>query len=356
MENVFNQMAFGIYGTNGTKGTIPVPLVPQMPLVPSAKQFFRKMKTTHRYTMEPYTGMNSRYQCPNCRDKRKTFVRYIDTITGNMVAPSVGKCNREDKCGYHYTPKQYFRDNTILPGTLQPRQCELSVIPQQKPVSYIPDELFKASLNPAANEANNFVKFLVDLFGVEVSSELISRYFIGTSTHWRGATIFWQIDMLGRVRTGKIMLYNPDTGKRVKEPFNHIYWAHKALKQPEFGLKQCLFGEHLLTDTSKPVAIVESEKTAVVASAFFPQYIWVSVGGAGNLTGENCSVLLGRTVALFPDLNQFDKWSNKAKEFSHLARFTVSDLLERKATQAEREQGLDIADYLIQSRVAKSRT
>ena len=42
------------------------------------------------------------------------------------------------------------------------------------------------------------------------------------------------------------MLYDPTTGKRVKEPFNHISWVHKVIKQPEFELKQCLFGEHLL--------------------------------------------------------------------------------------------------------------
>jgi len=49
----------------------------------------------------------------------------------------------------------------------------------------------------------------------------------------------------------------------------------------------------------------------------------------------------------FPDLNGFDKWSSKAKELSHLAVFTVSDLLERKATEAEKKQGFDLADYLI---------
>jgi hypothetical protein len=42
MKNAFNQMAFGIYGTNGIYGTKKMPLVPLMPLVPSAKQFLRK--------------------------------------------------------------------------------------------------------------------------------------------------------------------------------------------------------------------------------------------------------------------------------------------------------------------------
>jgi hypothetical protein len=65
------------------------------------------------------------------------------------------------------------------------------------------------------------------------------------------------------------------------------------------------------------------------------------------LNAEKCSILKGRTVTLFPDLNGFEKWSSKAKELSHLAIFTVSDLLERKATEAEKKQGFDLADYLI---------
>ena len=144
------------------------------------------------------------------------------------------------------------------------------------------------------------------------------------------------------------MLYSPTTGKRVKEPFNHINWVHKALKQPEFELRQCLFGEHLLIDKTKPVAIVESEKTAVIASVYFPQFIWVAVGSLTNLNDEKCSILKGRTVTLLPDLNGFDKWSSKVKELSHLAKFSVSDLLERKATEADRKKGLDIADFLLQ--------
>jgi hypothetical protein len=73
------------------------------------------------------------------------------------------------------------------------------------------------------------------------------------------------------------MLNNPTTGKRIKEPFNHINWAQKVLKEPEYELKQCFFGEQLI-DKSKPVAIVESEKTAVIASGYLPQFIWLAAG------------------------------------------------------------------------------
>ena len=301
----------------------------------------------HRYILQPYKGMNTRHTCPGCQHRDKTFSLYIDTETGEHLHPTVGRCNRESNCGYHYTPKQYFQDNNIsFDGTEPKAYTPRPVTPQKKPVSFIPVEVFKASLK--AHETNNFVKFLIHLFGVEVASQLVSRYFIATSKHWNGATLFWQIDTQGKIRTGKIMLYSPTTGKRVKEPFNHINWVHSLLKQPEFELKQCLFGEHLLRiEKNKPVAIVESEKTAVIASVYLPRFIWVAVGSLTNLNAEKCSILKGRTVTLFPDLNGFEKWSSKAKELSHIASFQVSDLLERKASEADKKQGFDIADYLI---------
>ncbi|KAF0237441.1 MAG: hypothetical protein FD181_2007 [Prolixibacteraceae bacterium] len=290
----------------------------------------------HRYILQPYKGMNTRHHCPSCQVNDKTFSLYIDTET-----------NRESNCGYHYTPKQYFQDHNISfegtePKAYKPRPVTIKT----KPVSFIPFEVFKASLK--AHETNHFIKFLISLFGVEVASQLVSRYFIATSKHWNGATVFWQIDTHGKVRTGKIMLYSPATGKRVKEPYNHINWVHSLLKQPEFELRQCLFGEHLLSiDKNKPVAIVESEKTAVIASVYLPRFIWVAVGSLTNLNAEKCSILKGRTVTLFPDLNGFEKWNSKAKELSLLASFQVSGLLERKATEADKKQGFDIADYLI---------
>lgn len=303
----------------------------------------------HKYILEPYKGMNTRYRCPSCQQRDKTFSLYIDAETGEHIHPTVGRCNRESNCGHHYTPKQYFQDNNISFDTPQPKAYKpRPVKPQPKPVSFIPVEVFKASLNPTAFETNHFVQFLINLFGFEVSSQLVSRYFIATSKHWNGATVFWQIDTQGKVRTGKIMLYSPTTGKRVKEPFNHINWVHTALKQPEFELKQCFFGEHLINqDLSKPIAIVESEKTAVIAGVYLPQFTWLAVGSLKNLNAEKCSILKGRKVILFPDLRGFEKWTEKAKELSHITTFTVSDLLERKATELEKKQGLDLADYLI---------
>ncbi len=67
--------------------------------------------SNYRYILERYRGRGTRYTCPQC-GRKYTFTRYIDTENNNIyISENVGKCNRLDKCGYHYTPKQYFTDN-----------------------------------------------------------------------------------------------------------------------------------------------------------------------------------------------------------------------------------------------------
>ncbi len=327
--------------------------------------------TSHRFVLEPYKGTNSRYQCPRC-GKWSTFSRYIDNASGVYLHPTVGRCNREVECGYHYKPKDYFKETgspnhrgfenfyTNTRGCVRAR-AECSVLKPHSP-SLIPFESFEKSLHH--HSENNFVKFLYDLFGTEITTGLIEKYFIGTSKHWNGATVFWQIDITGRVRTGKIMLYNAATGKRIKEPFNHFNWVHSVLKLPEFNLQQCFFGEHLLrAEPGKPIAVVESEKTAIIASVYLPEFIWIATGGingCGWTKPEIFKVLVGRSVTLFPDLskpnakvNCFEKWGEKAGEMlnnakkSDITKHYISDLLEKNASDSEREQGLDLADYLI---------
>ena len=65
----------------------------------------------YRYQLEKYRGRSTRYVCPQC-GRKNVFTRYVDTENNNIyISDIVGKCNRLDKCGYHYTPHQYFTDN-----------------------------------------------------------------------------------------------------------------------------------------------------------------------------------------------------------------------------------------------------
>ena len=292
--------------------------------------------------------MASRHICPSCHSPKRSFTRYIDTETKQYIHDTVGRCERENNCGYHYKPKDYFQAHGQPLGQ-QNHHRSRPYIEQKRETSYIPLDMVKESLSKYA--ANNFVQYLISVFGESKAMEAVRRYFVGTSDHWNGGTVFWQIDNDNKVRAGKIMLYNRETGKRVKEPYNHIQWTHKAKDLKDFVLTQCLFGSHLLrnTDKAKQIAIVESEKTAIIASIYEPDFVWMATGSLSNLSKEKCNVLKGRKVVLFPDIKGYEKWEQKAKELRHiLTSVQVSNLLESKATDKERTDGLDIADYLLQ--------
>jgi hypothetical protein len=280
-----------------------------------------------------------KYACPACKKMR--FVRYVDPYTGSQVADEVGRCDREDSCGYHLTPKEHFLltgKNPFSSVSMPARKRE--PMPE---LSFIDAEIMRASL--ARYNENNYCRWLCGVFGERKAFELTAAYKVGTSKHWPGSSVFWQIDDKGRIRRGKIMLYNSSTGRRVKEPFNHITTVHFLMKLPQPQPEQCLFGEHLLSvDTVKPVAIVESEKTSIVAAGFMPEFIWTATAGKNNLNKEKLKALQGRRVVLFPDLMAFEKWRDIVKG---LPDVSVSDILERRATEADRAEGLDLADYLL---------
>lgn len=294
----------------------------------------------HRYSLEKYSGPSSRYTCPNCGNKGE-FSRYKDNVTGEYLTEDVGRCNRESTCGYHFTPKQYFERNptTITKQTAQPIPTYKATV---DPKLYVPNELFFGSLN--GGHQNNFVEYLMANFDEPSVKLALEQYKIGTSNHWGGATVFWQIDLSGHIRAGKIMQFCPKTGKRIKNP-DHITWVHSVCDIPNYQLTQCLYGEHLIED--KIVAVVESEKTAIIASIMIPEYTWLATGGLSNLTPAKCKALQGRSVLLYPDAGCYDTWQKKAEALSHIGEFKVSSLLEDKLRNAGIEEGCDLADVLI---------
>ncbi len=308
--------------------------------------------TTYRFHLEKYRH-GSKIDCPNC-GKKRCFVRYIDE-QGMMCFPStVGKCDHEQSCGYHYTPREYFHDN---PEVLSNDDCRTGQVFRQSVVharpapiepSYIPDGIVRASISHY--DKNPLYRYLCGVFGAEEAVRLFNLYRIGTSAKWGGSTVFWQTDETGKVRTGKIMLYNPTTGRRVKEPQARVSWAHSELRLPDFNLRQCLFGQHLLPlYPDRTVFLVESEKSAVIASHYMPDVLWLATGGKnGCFNVQTVEALRGRDVILLPDLGATDAWREKLPMLQPVCRsVTVSTMLEDMATDEQRSLGLDIADFLL---------
>ena len=58
------------------------------------------------------------------------------------------------------------------------------------------------------------MRFLCEIFTDEQIQAIGENYALGATK--TSEVIFWQIDIQGKVRTGKIMQYNPDSGRRLK--------------------------------------------------------------------------------------------------------------------------------------------
>lgn len=284
---------------------------------------------------------HGKWFCPSCG--KKEFVCYVDD-NGDVLNESVGKCERINSCQYHYTPKEYYNDNDIKSSIVTDFRPKKPQYKPEPPTSYINPDIFKKSVNATKNHKNNLIIFLCDVFGVDATNKMTTDYFIGTAKVWDGSSVFWQIDINGNIRSGKVMQYNPKDGKRVKEPYNHVQWVHKVMNLENYNLKQCLFGEHLLKDSKKVVAVVESEKTAVITSLFLPDAIVVASGGCGNLSSKLCQPLRGRNVIFYPDNGMFDKWNDKVKEMSQIFKgYAISVVMEHHA----QHDGDDIGDLIV---------
>ena len=303
--------------------------------------------------------------CPNCG--RKTYVCYVD-INGNVLDTKVGKCDRADKCNYHYPPRQYFSDNDITDRHRALRRIKPIYQPQPKYTYIDADKIFKPSVNATLTHSNNLVDYFLRTLKVgyngsedeTLTNEYMGRriekvmcdYYVGTSKHFGGgSTVFYQVDKYGRIHRGKVMKYDADTGKRVKEPYPLVTTAHKLLGLGGELPPQCLFGEHLLyKHQDKSVVMVESEKTALIMACFVDDAIVLATGGCGNLTDSMCEVLRGRQVVLIPDNGKYQEWKEKgASMASKFAKLEITDIMERDETKASYQfnDGDDIGDLIL---------
>jgi hypothetical protein len=329
--------------------------------------------TAYRYRLQRYAGPKSRTTCPDCNQPR-CFTRYVDTDTGELLPDEYGRCNRETNCGYQLNP--YTRpangglsyamaiERNDLPTTYAaPRPAR--VAPIMPAVLSIPPAVFRATIG--YYESNTLAQLLRQHFGLGVANELLKRFQLGTSSYWPGACVFWLIDEQGRARGGQVVLYD-ETGHTVKHPHRHTTWAHTALAhtheqhgQPlptwlteytAHGQKSpCLFGLPQLANApaGKPVALVESAKTAMLATPYMPDYIWLATMGLSYLTADRLEPLRNRRIVLWPDAGALDKWQGKAAELRTLGfKVQVSDELEKMLTPDELKAGKDLADVLLE--------
>lgn len=258
--------------------------------------------------------------CPNCGKKR--FVPYV--LASDGVTPAgaeYGRCDREQSCGY-----QRYPDGERMVVT----------IPQQ----VNPKEMLRYTGELKDTPPITFHLWMSEVLTFTDALVAINDYHIDGIDD---KVIWWQIDRDGVTRTGKVMKYLAN-GHRDKSDTFPVTWAHKHPKLKHLfkgeELRQCLFGEHLLTKyPDKPVALVESEKTAVILSRIYTEHLWLATGGSqGIKSDERLTPLRGRNVLLIPDNGQYWNWKRIADKYGWM----ITDAMEKDAPF----DGADILDII----------
>jgi hypothetical protein len=284
------------------------------------------MNNSFKYSLDK---TSRKFICPNCN--KKTFVKFIDNETNQYLNPNNGRCDRESKCGYFKKPSS---------------NCITTI---ENCITYVIQPTYhnKTVLQEFCNtkQQSNFISYLLQHFDMKKVLQTIKMYHIGTTNYWHGATVFWQIDTKNVIHAGKIMLYNCNTGKRIKEPFNHVSWIHKQLKLNTFVLQQCLFGLHNLVHIKKgdTICIVESEKTAIIMSMVLPDFLWLATGSKTGFKEKMLRPIKEYSLIAYPDKTEYTIWHKTAILLNEKGyKIKCSNLLESVAL----ESGSDLIDYL----------
>lgn len=298
----------------------------------------------YKWQLQKYSGRNSRHTCPAC-GRQHCFTYYVDAM-GNPLANDVGRCEHLSKCGYHKTPAEHFADHPNEEHKPYSAKTGISATTKKQPeqIDFIPFSLIHRS----ESTSNSLMRYLAKSFPQSGLEMVTKMYHLGSTR--KGEIIYPQIDAQGRCRTGKVMAYGEDGHRIKRSECDAVDWLHARLMRQQgkaasdYHLRQCLFGEHLLTKYPYRIAcLTEGEKSAVIASLFFPQFVWVSCGGKFGLKPETCKSLAGRDVIVYADADAVAEWSEKIRRLDFCKSIRLSDWAKDEPQGSKQ----DIADLLM---------
>lgn len=252
----------------------------------------------------------------------------------------------------------------------KPKQSKVE--PKREEDLDMPPRYFNAEVRSMAREVEqtNLWEYLCRIWPTDEVRRVMESYVIGRghyinspksrynqSEDWQinpnpcrlqksmACTSFPSIDAAGDCHAVKIAPYPTNDHHRIKnaQPDKaEFYWI-----KPEQN-KGAYFGTHLLPlRPAAPVAVVESEKTALIGSLFAPEYIWIATQGKNQINPDSAGVsaLKGREIHLFPDTDGLQAWSEIATQlrdhgFNVIFRDEVIKLLPT-------DSKADIADVII---------
>ena len=175
---------------------------------------------------------------------------------------------------------------------------------------------------------------------------------------------------LGKSRSGETVFWMIDQNQRVRDAIVSDTWASLLLK--ERGLidqhwcpQHCLFGLHLLGHTDltdhtdlKSICIIESVQSCVILSERFPKSLWMATGYLANLNEWLFLPLKGHHIVCFPATDPtgdtYLLWLSVAKEARKYGiDIRVSRLLEDQASPTQKEQCVDLVDFVFGTQISQ---
>lgn len=234
--------------------------------------------------------------------------------------------------------------NTFVPYVTQlshktvTRLSHKTVTQKKKTKLYIDFQVVNKTTNNKTE--NNLLIYLRSKYSQKQVDLVKKMYYIGTNKN--SGCVFWYVNKNQKAQKNKIVYYKIN-GKRT----NYFKVPYKNCD----GYYSCLYGEHLLQNNTKPIILVESEKTAIVSSIELPEYTWLAYSGINGLTEEKLKPLSGEKIIIAPDLskNAFDIISNKKEIFkSMFIDAKVLKLNKEYSDEHLKEKGwynLDLEDF-----------
>lgn len=319
--------------------------------------------------MFKYTLTNGRRSdCPHC-GKRGKYSAYMNVLTGELAPIEYGMCS---SCREYVMPP----DNIVTEEASQ----EVDTVIGYFEADTLSANWIESYYKPTSHVQNNFIEALERIFGEERVKRVVDLFKLGRF-HDSGI-VFPYLLTDNHVCTAKIMFYDRDLHRIKEGNKQHPKWLHNLFYRTDrgfvldfrdyetddngndivkkFKLKLCLFGHNqIINDKCKGICLVESEKTAVIMSIVFPEYIWVASGGRSLIQDYKFIFFGKRKCYVFPDMssddNVYDYWYKKLSmynrkfgyDFQFVDYYTEFLHDDKNMIQFCKDKQFDIADFMI---------
>lgn len=141
-------------------------------------------------------------------------------------------------------------------------------------------------------------RWMCKIFKEEDVRDVWNRYNVTTDSH--GNAVYWYVDQDGRILFDKRIAYKDD-GHRDK-----AFFPGRQFRVGDGFCGKCYFGA-CIPDDGKKAFIVESEKTAILASLYYGGRRFLATGGKSNLREIEPNMML------VPDMDARAEWEEKGE-------------------------------------------